>query len=285
MLSAIRTDLLLELLPLTAAAVLVVSGVRTSTGFVAQTLESGERYAWTRDRIATFSRETVLRALFGLLRVIGHQPPSPVALRPAPGNNPLLLIPDPAWGPASFTFLARFLQARGLSPQVVRFRPEARSLAERADEVDAAIEAHRRATGSPQIDLVAAGAGGVITVLCLRNLDRAARVRRMVALGVPFRGTRMAAFRTDDGVRELRPGAIGLDALLPVSVPILSVWSTDDPEVVPPSSAVADSNHAVAVEGVGHLGMLLSARTFRAVHTALTDVHFEPAAATTGSPT
>jgi hypothetical protein len=31
--------------------------------------------------------------------------------------------------------------------------------------------------------------------------------------------------------------------------------------------------------------MLLSARTFRAVHTALTDVHFEPAAATTGSPT
>jgi hypothetical protein len=274
MLTAIRSGLLLEILPNVAAAVLVVAALQTMIGFVATTLDSGERRPWTREKIAVFARETVLRALFGTLAMIGHRPPAwPVAA----GRVPVLLVPDPAWGPASMTFLARFLAARGLAPQVVVWARQNRTLSERATELDAAIEALRRNAGVSQIDLVAAGAGGVIAAMGLREIDRAARVRRMVALAVPFRGTRMAVYRHDDSARDLRVGALALDALLPVQAPVVSVWSGDDPEVIPASSAVADERHAVGIEGCGHLGLLLSARSFRAVHRALSEpVEAEP---------
>lgn len=268
MLTAIRSGLLLEILPNVAAAVLVVAALRTMIGFVATTLDSGERRPWTREKIAVFARETVLRALFGTLAMIGHRPPSG-PLRP--GRVPVLLVPDPAWGAASMTFLARFLAARGQAPQVVTWARQDRTLSERATELDAAIEALRLQAGVSQIDLVAAGAGGVIAAMGLREIDRAARVRRMVALAVPFRGTRMAVYRQDDSARDLRVGALALDALLPVHAPVVSVWSADDPEVIPASSAVADERHAVGIEGCGHLGLLLSARSFRAVHRALSE--------------
>lgn len=280
MLTAIRSGLLLEILPNVAAAVLVVAALRTMIGFVATTLDSGERRPWTREKISVFARETVLRALFGTLAMIGHRPPAFPARQAHPGRVPVLLVPDPAWGPASMTFLARFLAARGQPPQVVTWARQDRTLSERATELDAAIEALRLHAGVSQIDLVAAGAGGVIAAMGLREIDRAARVRRMVALAVPFRGTRMAVYRHDDSARDLRVGALALDALLPVQAPVVSVWSADDPEVIPASSAVADERHAVGIEGCGHLGLLLSARSFRAVHRALSEpIEAEPVVA------
>lgn len=267
MLAAIRTTLLLDLLPIMAAAALIASFVRAWMGFVAQAVDRQERTPWSRERVAALSREAVLRMLFTGLALLRVGAPTRVDPR---GPTPILLVPDPAWGPASLFFLSRFLRAHGMSPVCMRWDPEDRPLSERADELDRKLGELLRALGTPQLDVIAVGAGGVAAGWVTRHLDGAQRIRRLVGIAVPWRGTRMAVFRRDAGARELRTDSLALDGLLPLHVPTVCVWTPDDPEIIPASSAVADAQQAVGIEGCGHLGLLLSARSFRAVHTALT---------------
>ena len=267
MLPAPPTPPVLDTLAVLTAAALLASWVRAWMGFVAQAVDRQERAPWSRERMAALAREAVLRMLFTVLAVLRIGAPSRLDAR---GPTPVLLVPDPAWGPASLVFLSRFLRAHGMNPVCVRWDPEDRPVSERADELDRALVELARATGTPQVDVVAVGAGGVAAGWVARHPDGAARIRRLIAIAVPWRGTRMAVFRRDSGARELRTDSLALDGLLPLGVPAVCVWTPDDPEIIPASSAVADPQLAIGVEGCGHLGLLLSARAFRAVHAALT---------------
>ena len=70
----------------------------------------------------------------------------------------------------------------------------------------------------------------------------------------------MSVFLRGPHARETVPGAHQLDELVPPPVPTLSIWSPDDPFVVPSSSALPEGVESVRLDGAGHLELLISAR-------------------------
>ncbi len=248
-------------------ALLVASLAASSAGFVVQAVERQERYPWTPDRVALLARETMSRLLFGLLRPIAWFD------APLPGaqgeSTPILLVPSPLWSRATLSFLHTYLERRGHRVWSMSFPREDQTLSERAAVLEAALTRLTKATRARQVDVVAHGLGGLIAGWVVQHGETRDQVRRLITLGTPWRGTRMAVFFAGHIAREAAPQSVNLDGLLPLEVPTLSVWCPEDPIVIPADSAVADPLSCVAIDGVGHLGLLASARCFRAVQSAL----------------
>jgi triacylglycerol lipase len=260
------------MLLLPPAALLVASALPAASGFVVQSVERRARVPWSRGRIATLSRETAAQALFSALRPL----PWPVALPSPPtaptraAETPILLVPCPLRGRASMAFLATFLRSRGavVWTSAPLTAPD-HGLADQAAHLDRQLDELLVHTGAPRADLVCHGIGGLAAAWLLRHGDRADRVHRLVTMGTPWAGTRMAAFLPGRAAVETRPEAHHLDGLRPPCVPTVSIWCPDDPAIVPAEAAIADPLASVAIEGAGHAGLLLSARSFRAVWDAL----------------
>jgi hypothetical protein len=115
--------------------------------------------------------------------------------------------------------------------------------------------------GAPSVDVVAYSAGGVATWLWLTEGRRATAARRVVTLGAPLLGARLAAVGSalapgecPQACRQLVPGSALLTRLRahgpPVGVPWTSIWSRTDDVVAPPESARLPGVRAVAVQDV-----------------------------------
>ncbi len=250
------------------AAVLLRSLLRISAGLVAQAVDRGEPWRPTRRALAVLGREVVLDGVLTVLAwVTWERAPRRQAAGAAP---PVLLVGGSTKGPASLGFLATYLRHRGRAVHIARRASSDADLPERADQLARELEALLAATRAPRADVVAHGAGGIVAAFLLaHDPSRARQVHRLVTVGTPWRGTRMAIFLHGPLSRELLPGSPALDHLLPPPVPTVSVWAPDDPLLVPAGSGCADDLASIAIEGAGHLGMLASARTFRAVRAAL----------------
>lgn len=196
----------------------------------------------------------------------GSARPRPAA--PSPATPPVLLVPGPPQRHNAFLYLATFLRHRGYG-WVWTTSPGRGGLAERAKALATTVAELRRASGQPQIDLVAHGLGGLVAAWYIKHLDGAEDVRRLVTLGTPWRGTRMAVFTAGPLGRETLPGAPILDDLAPCPVDTVCLWGSLDPMVLPHTSARAEGSIGVEIDGAGHLDLLLSARTYRAVQAAL----------------
>ena len=261
------TFLFVRWLVLLPPTLFLLASVRSSAaGFVVQSVERNARVPWSRLRVATLARETVARALFSALRrlpwLVGRPPR-------ATDDAPILLVPCPLWGPASMWLMARFLRARGASVWVMSFSREDQDLATRAEALEQRVDELLAATQTARVDLVCHGLGGLAAAWMLQHREAGHKILNLVTLGTPWRGTRMAAFLPGRAAIETRPESHHLDGLLPPAVPTMSIWCPNDPDVVPASSAAADPHQAIAVEGAGHVGLLVSARSCRAVWQAL----------------
>jgi pimeloyl-ACP methyl ester carboxylesterase len=148
------------------------------------------------------------------------------------------------------------LRGRGLDAQ-------AESLADRIDRL-------RQVTGFEQVDLVCHSMGGVVAALYLQQGDNARKVRRLITLGTPWRGSKLAVFGRRDEAEEMLYGHPRLMALGPLPVPVTSLYSRADHMVIPSSSAVVDWAETVEVPWCGHMELLFSARVYRALVHLLT---------------
>lgn len=262
----------LSWLLLPPALLLTVSLAASATGFVVQAVERQERFAWGPGGLSTVARETVARCLFTLLRPVAWVAAAQPTTRGA--QTPVLLVPSPAWSRSTLTLLNVFLRNRGHTPWPIDLGQPDHTLDERAEIIEAAILALCTSTESERVDVVAHGLGGLAAAWALRHGDARHKVRRLVTLGTPWRGTRMAVFFPGPSAQEAHPGTHHLDDLTNQPVPTMSIWCPDDPVVIPARSAVADDEHCVAIEHAGHVGLMVSARAFHAVHTSLTTEHF-----------
>jgi pimeloyl-ACP methyl ester carboxylesterase len=253
------------------ALLLGISLAAASAGFVVQAVERQQRFAWTADDLSTVAREAVSRFVFSLARPFVRGTPK----APRKGDGiPVLLVPSPQFGRVTLSLLHTFLRQRGLRVWPLELPRVDHSLAQHAELIERAVAHLRERTGSEQVDVVAHGLGGLAAAWAVRHGDADAHVRRLVTLGTPWHGTRMAVFLPEPVSDEVQPDTHHLDELTPPSVPTVSIWCPDDPVVIPATSAVADVDQCVAIERAGHLGLLVSARAMRAVHTALTDPLF-----------
>jgi triacylglycerol lipase len=162
--------------------------------------------------------------------------------------GPVLLVPGYGGNTNSLAILARRIRATGRQATVLQLPGNGKgSLFGDASVLNAAVIRALRA-GAPSVDVIGYSAGGVTTLLWLRQDGGAHEARRVVTLGSPFHGAQLAA----DGAaflpsacpaacRQLVPGssllsqlAAGITRQRPSW---LSLWSIDDKTVDPPDSA------------------------------------------------
>ncbi len=174
------------------------------------------------------------------------------------GAGPVLLVPGYGGSRGSLSTLADRIRATGREATVLTLpgdgtgdlRAQVRVLA------DAARDALDR--GAPSVDVIGYSAGGVVARLWVATDDGARTARRVVTLGSPLHGTRVAGVgevlapdACPVACQQLVPGSAllaGIDG--PAPVDWLSLWTRDDETVTPPESARLDGAVNVALQDV-----------------------------------
>jgi triacylglycerol esterase/lipase EstA (alpha/beta hydrolase family) len=200
----------------------------------------------------------VLSVVVGVRLLSGNDP----GTRPdqaVPGT--VLLVPGYGGSQVALTRLAQRLVAEGRSAQVVSLPGDGTGdLLVQADTLDTAVRDVLNA-GAPSVDVVGYSAGGVVTRLWVERHEGAAVARRIVTLGSPLHGARLAgagaALAPDacpEACRQLAPGSSLLDEIddesLPDGLPWLSIWTEDDETVQPPDSARLDGAVNVSLQSL-----------------------------------
>ena len=179
--------------------------------------------------------------------------------------GPVLLVPGYGGQTGSLSVLAARIRATGRRATVVRLPGSGTgSLITDAGVLNAAVERALRG-GAPSVDVVGYSAGGVVALLWVREDNGSGKARRVVTLGSPFHGTRLAADATGflpgacpPACQQLVPGSRLLAQLTHTAVPgrprWLSLWTTDDEVVMPADSARLAGAVNVPVQSVcpGH---------------------------------
>jgi triacylglycerol lipase len=188
-------------------------------------------------------------------------PGAPAGLPPQDRPGPVLLVPGYGGQTGSLSVLADRIRSTGREATVVRMPGNGTGdLNADASVLNGAVT---RALdgGAPSVDVIGYSAGGVVVLLWARHDDGAAKARRVITLGSPFHGASIAA-----GAEGFVPGACpmacqqlvpgssllaGLDAAPVPSRPAwLSLWTTDDQVVTPPTSARLPGAINAAIQSV-----------------------------------
>ncbi len=215
-------------------------------------------------------REALLECLWATLT----QPLLPlyyfVGRRLAPGDGrPVVCVHGYFQNRVDFLYLARVLRRRGVGP-VYGFNYawllDLPTLGERLGRFVARV---REETGADQVDLICHSMGGLVAAEYLANQSGTETVRRCVTIATPHRGTRYRGPILGRAHAALRRGH-ALDERM--AVPLLSLYSTHDNVVFPPSASelLAPAQNA-SVGGQGHLAILFAAPTADAVVRFLTE--------------
>ncbi len=142
-----------------------------------------------------------------------------------------------------------------------------------AREIAAAVDDLRRRTGTERVDIVAHSMGGLATRLYLEE-GGAARVRRVVFVATPQRGTYTAYLAFGRGRPEMIPGSDFLKALnegpsVPPGVEGLTIRAWLDAHVVPEASATLPGVPDVRICCPTHDGLLANLKAFRVIRSFL----------------
>jgi triacylglycerol lipase len=170
---------------------------------------------------------------------------TPTARAPQDQPGPVLLVTGYGGGTAGLEVLAAALRASGRTATVVPAADGGTGdLRAAADALAAAADDALARSGAPSVDVVGYSAGGVVARLWAR--EHSAQARRIVTLGSPHHGTRLAALGAalapascPVACQQLVPGSPLLDELdeTPDGPQWLSLWSAQDEVVTPPRSA------------------------------------------------
>ena len=174
--------------------------------------------------------------------------------------GPVILVPGYGGDDSMLESLAARLHRAGRTTVLLAIPNDATGdLRGQADLLGAKVRALLTA-GAPSVDLVGYSAGGVVVGLFVAAHPQ--DVRRIVTLGSPLHGTRLAqvaaAFAPATcpiACQQMEPGTsvlASLDAAEPArtGAPWLSIWTTHDEVVVPAESARFDGAVNVALQSV-----------------------------------
>ena len=177
----------------------------------------------------------------------GANDPAPVSQQ-TPG--PVVLVPGYGGSTTGVTALAGYLRRHGKDATVFSLPGDGRGdLEAQARSLGATVDDVLARTEAASVDVIGYSAGGVVARLWVRDHGGAARARHVVSLGSPQHGTDVASL-----AGSALPGAcptaceqLATDSTLlaglnagdetPSGPRFVSVWTTHDDVVLPPSSA------------------------------------------------
>jgi triacylglycerol lipase len=217
----------------------------------------------------------------GVERASGMSPHTKA--RCAPTARPVLLVHGFGGTKSSWSVIARALSDRGIIVDTVTYSPLGNSVERLADELVAAVERTLSQTGADKVHLVGHSLGGVVIAQAIAGGGLAGLVDTVITLGSPFGGSPWAGLLPfGDLLRALRPGSPLLRRLasspVPDGVRWLALTAALDIIVPGPRSVPGHADaESVTVDGVGHLGMLISRRVVGFIVAAL-PAHGSPVA-------
>jgi pimeloyl-ACP methyl ester carboxylesterase len=161
--------------------------------------------------------------------------------------------------------------------KAVNLRGKFRSILDYAQMLAGEVERVVHETGSSQVDLVGHSMGGLVIRAYLARTQTEGRVRRVVTLGSPHAGSKMAVFGVGAAARELVPGSPFLKSLngaaSQTAAPerLVAIYSILDNMVLPNESAKLGGRGVTCLETrpVSHVGLLFCKRTCRLVERCL----------------
>jgi pimeloyl-ACP methyl ester carboxylesterase len=208
--------------------------------------------------------------------------------------RPVLLLHGFASSPAVMRPLEHSLR-KALGREVIRLAisPGRDDLRDSARQVDRQLDELARRGRFEYADVVAHSMGGLVATELLKRIDRGRRVRRVVTLGTPHRGTPLALLgvvllgRLSRAVWQMVPGSKLLRDLARTPVPegceLVSIAGSGD-HVVPSSFAelsTAPGHRNLRLEGASHMQLVFSRQAHALVGNALAA---EPIAPASGAP-
>jgi|GEM_PF-232971 len=210
---------------------------------------------------------------------------SPVRAREQ-GETPIILVHGYGGNAANFLTLQWRLKARGwANVYAVSYTPptvDARKLAQQVtDHVDRILAV----TGAEKAHIVCHSMGGPLTRYALHHLGLAGKLDRVVTLGSPHAGTRLATlFPAMGAAFQLRYKSDFINELnslehTPGGAQFYSIFSNFDNFVMPSSSPVLGGNAKnINVPYLGHCSLLYAPTVLAHIERCLTETVAEPSA-------
>jgi len=185
-------------------------------------------------------------------------------------GRPVLLVAGWGLNHASLGLLAARLRRDGRVVHTETLPWRSAGLDEAAAALTARLRTVAQLSGSPTVDVVAFGVGGVLVRKVAKMDGASALLGNAVTIGSPHRGSALALFGGSDWIRKLRPGSPFLDDLvrgekLPARSGFTAIASPFDAIVFPFDLAYCPGAFNVTVERVGHFSMLYSERVYTLV--------------------
>ncbi len=183
---------------------------------------------------------------------------------------PLLLIHGYQCNRGFWFWLRRKLEAEGWTVATHSLEPVYADIDSYSEGIARRIAEVLAATGAPQVILVGHSMGGLASRAYLRR-HGIAKVARLVTLGSPHQGTRLARLGLGPNARQMRLGSDWVGALrAPLPPASVSIYSLHDNYVYPQQAcSTLERATNVAIGGVGHLGMAFSPRVLASLMEAL----------------
>lgn len=183
-------------------------------------------------------------------------------LRVAGGRLPVLLIHGYQCNRGFWLWIRRGLERAGWCVATLSLEPVFNDIDGYVDQVSRRIEEVCAATGAAQVILVGHSMGGLVSRAYLRRAGNA-RVAKLVTLGSPHHGSRLAHLGLGENGRQMCPGSAWLAGLnAPGAVPLpaatVSIYSCQDNYVMPQDSSLLEGAKNVPLAGIGHLAMAFS---------------------------
>ncbi|HEX9182108.1 MAG TPA: alpha/beta fold hydrolase [Burkholderiales bacterium] len=150
-----------------------------------------------------------------------------------------------------------------LGPPLASIDVFARQLDERVDEV-------RRACGTSKVIIVAHSLGGLAARAWCARLGGSSRLARLVTIGTPHHGSRLAPLVVGTCAAEMVPGSEWLlqleaDERRAPALPLTCILSRHDSMVAPQDSALLAGASVLALDRLGHFDLLLDPVVHRQV--------------------
>ncbi len=189
----------------------------------------------------------------------------PVFREPTGGGRPVLLLHGWAMTPASMLPLALRLRRRGRNVCLFGYNSLGPDMYGKARRLAGRIRELASSSPDGRIDVVAHSLGGLIVRAAAVRAGAGRHLASLVTLGTPHQGTALAAFLPWPNLAPMRPGSAFIQGLatsesLAGSARCTAIFSTFDALVFPHELAEYPGAVNVEIDGVGHLGLLFSAK-------------------------